>query len=65
MNATKIEHACRLLQEKDLMVMEIAYRLGYENAYYFSKVFRKYMGMSPTDYQRRMEDEKNTSKLKK
>lgn len=64
-NATKIEHACRLLQEKDLMVMEIAYRLGYENAYYFSKVFRKYMGMSPTDYQRRMEDEKNTSKLKK
>lgn len=64
-NATKIEHACRLLKEKDLMVMEIAYRLGYENAYYFSKVFRKYMGMSPTDYQRRVEDEKNTGELKK
>lgn len=64
-NATKIEHACRLLEEKDLMVMEIAYRLGYENAYYFSKVFRKYMGMSPTDYQRRVGDEKNTSTEKK
>ena len=64
-NTTKIEHACRLLEEKELMVMEIAYRLGYENAYYFSKVFRKYMGMSPTDYQRRVEDEKNTNKLKK
>lgn len=60
-NGTKIEYACRLLEEKELMVMEIAYRLGYENAYYFSKVFRKYMGMSPTDYQRRAEDEKNTS----
>ena len=64
-NATKIEHACRLLEGKDLMIMEIAYRLGYENAYYFSKVFRKYMGMSPTDYQRRVGDEKcgPTSKL--
>ena len=64
-NATKIEHACRLLEEKELMVMEIAYRLGYENAYYFSKVFRKYMGMSPTDYQRRVEDEKSTHESKK
>lgn len=64
-NTTKIEHACCLLEEKELMVMEIAYRLGYENAYYFSKVFRKYMGMSPTDYQRRVEDEKNINKLKK
>ena len=51
-NRTKIEHACLLLEKKELMVMEIAYRLGYENAYYFSKVFRKYMGMSPTDYQK-------------
>lgn len=59
-NETKMEYACRLLEEGELMVMEIAYRLGYENAYYFSKVFRKYIGMSPTDYQRRMEDEKNT-----
>lgn len=64
-NETKMEYACRLLEEGELMVMEIAYRLGYENAYYFSKVFRKYIGMSPTDYQRRMEDEKNTQIVKK
>lgn len=64
-NETKMEYACRLLEEGELMVMEIAYRLGYENAYYFSKVFRKYIGMSPTDYQRRMEDEKNTKIVKK
>lgn len=64
-NETKMEYACHLLEEGELMVMEIAYRLGYENAYYFSKVFRKYIGMSPTDYQRRMEDEKNTKSVKK
>lgn len=64
-NRTKMEYACRLLEEKNLMVMEIAYRLGYENAYYFSKVFRKYMGMSATDYQRRLEDKKSTNSQKK
>lgn len=64
-NRTKMEYACLLLEEKNLMVMEIAYRLGYENAYYFSKVFRKYMGMSPTDYQKRIEDEKSTNSGKK
>lgn len=53
-NSTKIEYACRLLEEKDMMITEIACRLGYENAYYFSRVFRKYMHMSPTDYQKRM-----------
>lgn len=64
-NETKMEYACRYLEEGNQMVMEIAYRLGYENAYYFSKVFRKYIGMSPTDYQRRMQDEKNTNIVKK
>lgn len=64
-NSTKIEYACRMLEDNELMVMEIAYRLGFENAYYFSKVFRKYMGMSPTDYQRRARDEKSTSDEKK
>lgn len=52
-NRTKIEHACSLLEEKDLLITEIAYRLGYENAYYFSKVFRKYMGVSPADYRKK------------
>lgn len=59
-NSTKMEYACHLLEEKKMMVMEIAHRLGYENAYYFSKVFRKYIGMPPTDYQKRLEDEKST-----
>lgn len=57
-NRTKMEYACHLLEEKKMMVMEIAYRLGYENAYYFSKVFRKYIGMPPTDYQKRAEEKK-------
>lgn len=61
-NSTKIEYACRLLEEKELMVTEIACRLGYENAYYFSKVFRKYTGMSPTSYQKHVtEAEQNIS----
>ena len=29
-NSTKMEYACHLLEEKKMMVMEIAHRLGYE-----------------------------------
>lgn len=52
-NQAKIEYACKLLEDNQLMIAEIAYKLGFENAYYFSKVFRKYMGMTPTDYQKK------------
>lgn len=53
MNQAKIEYACKLLDDRRLMVAEIACRLGFENAYYFSKVFRKYRNMTPTEYQKR------------
>jgi YesN/AraC family two-component response regulator len=31
--------------------MDLGTLLGFENSYYFSKVFKKYAHMSPTDYQ--------------
>lgn len=64
-NMKKMEHACRLLEEPHMMIMDVAYRLNFENAYYFSKVFRKYMGVSPSNYRKRCMDEKNTNIVKK
>lgn len=49
-NFTKIQEAKKLLNEGQLKVYEIAERLGYENAFYFSKVFKKVEGISPRDY---------------
>ena len=52
-NAQKINKAKLLLLESDAKVYEIAEKLGFENAFYFSKVFKKYTGLSPREYTRR------------
>lgn len=46
----KIEHAKKLIDSGQYLIYEIADQLGFESAYYFSKVFKKVTGMSPKDY---------------
>lgn len=48
----KIEHACHLLDSSPLSVKEIAAQVGYDDALYFSRLFRKTMGLSPSEYRR-------------
>lgn len=50
---TRIEKAKLLLAQENQKIYEIAEQLGFENAFYFSKVFKKNTGMSPRDYQNR------------
>lgn len=57
-NELKIELACTQMLEGNLKIYEIAYSLGYENAYYFTKVFKKYKGLTPTEYQYKLKKEK-------
>lgn len=47
----KIARAKELMAEGNLKVYEIADKLGFENAFYFSKVFKKVTGYTPRDYQ--------------
>ena len=44
----RLEMAFGLLQSTDCSVTEIANRVGFENATYFSSVFKKHYGFSPT-----------------
>ena len=44
------ERACRLLQNTNLSVKEIAFQLGYESQNYFSRTFKKAQGVSPAHY---------------
>ncbi|MGB2131257.1 MAG: AraC family ligand binding domain-containing protein [Marinobacterium sp.] len=46
----KIERACHLLDVTNKGIKEIAWAVGYEDAYYFSRIFRKMMGISPSRY---------------
>ncbi|WP_375791535.1 helix-turn-helix transcriptional regulator [Microbulbifer hydrolyticus] len=45
-----IEHACDLLDCTDLSVGEIAFQLGYDDPLYFSRVFKRVIGLSPSSY---------------
>lgn len=50
----RLEKAKTLLDnEGDISIKETAYLIGYEDALYFSKLFKKYYGSSPTDYAKR------------
>ena len=48
----KMQHACMLLAYRQDSVKLIGIELGYEDQYYFSRAFRKVIGMSPTQYRR-------------
>lgn len=47
---TRIETAARLLRYSDLPVSQIAYRVGYDVPSSLTKSFRRFFGISPTEY---------------
>ena len=53
-NRLKIEEACRLMQQADATLADISLRLGFNNPYYFSRVFRRIKGVAPSEYRKRM-----------
>lgn len=50
-NHVKIEKAKDLIGMHEYMMYEISDMLGFENPYYFSKVFKRITGMTPSDYE--------------
>lgn len=46
----RINHACLLVERHYTEVKEIAFLCGFDDQLYFSKVFKKMVGISPRDY---------------
>lgn len=51
-NLLRIQQACFMLDNTDMKINQISYKIGMEDSYYFSRLFSKIMGMSPRDYRR-------------
>ena len=49
----RINVACDLLKDLNMSVKEVAACVGYDNPYFFSKLFKKKTGISPTGYKTR------------
>lgn len=52
-NRVRVQKAVELLVDRRLNVTEIAFRVGYEDSNYFTRVFRRLMGETPSSYRRR------------
>ena len=50
LNRVRIEEAERLLANTDYAIIEIAIACGYRDQSYFTKVFKKYTGLTPRQY---------------
>lgn len=49
-NHLKLQKACQLLLFSNKRINEISYEIGFEDPYYFSRLFKQYMGISPKEY---------------
>lgn len=48
----KIHYACQLLAQSNLKIKDISEKVGYDDAYYFSRLFKQVMGKSPKEYRK-------------
>jgi len=51
-NKIRVNQSIMLMQKSSLNISEIAFQIGYNDTYYFSKVFKKMTGMTPSNYRK-------------
>jgi AraC-like DNA-binding protein/mannose-6-phosphate isomerase-like protein (cupin superfamily) len=51
-NLKKVQKGCEYLHYTDLTVKEISHRLGFQDPLYFSRLFKKHIGISPNKYKK-------------
>ena len=61
-NHLRIQKACQLLHFSNLRINEVASQLGIDDPFYFSRLFKQQMGLSPAAYRK---NEGNNAKVSK
>jgi two-component system response regulator YesN len=51
-NIVRIKKAKEMLKDNSKSIKEVCFSVGYNDPNYFSKVFKKYEGQSPTEFRR-------------
>ena len=54
-SSVRIEHAKNLLATTSAPIGSIALNVGIDDANYFTRIFKKFVGMSPTEYRQSKE----------
>lgn len=56
----KIKKACELLYASKIKIKDVAQYVGYDDPYYFSRLFKKHMTLSPEQYKQMGENVSKT-----
>lgn len=57
-NMLKIQRSCQLLETTDMKINQICAKVGIDDNYYFSRLFKKTTGVSPKVYRARIEEKR-------
>lgn len=57
----KIQRACELLETTDWPIAEVSQSLGYTDPYYFSRLFKRIIGLAPSHYRNTREFQRERS----
>ena len=63
LNSVRIEKAKELLNKSDRKIYQISKAVGYDNPKYFFRVFKKYTGLSPEQYKKRLQEEGSSASI--
>lgn len=64
LNKVRMEHARMLLHSTNILITDVARQVGFENTPNFNQMFKKNVGLSPTQYRKRTFDELFEQKVK-
>lgn len=54
LNEIRVERACAYLHQNQMKTYEIAFKVGFNDEKYFSKIFKKVTGETPSEYKKRV-----------
>jgi AraC-like DNA-binding protein len=54
LNTIRVGYACKLFTEKDYTIAEVAYSCGFNTLANFNRQFKKYKGLTPSEYRQRL-----------
>lgn len=53
LNRIRIERACVYLEQNQMKTYEVAFKVGFRDEKYFSRIFKKVIGKTPSEYKKR------------